>query len=122
MKEEILYRIVGVDSEVKRDMPDKFRSVLDNETYGTTYTEYDFKKCRYLFTFINDNFDIYDMLAVKDKEIRRLDNIINTFEEELEREVEMVEENTCLEHNTFFTINETLKKVLKRIKELKEGK
>ena len=115
MKEEILYRIVGVGSEVKRDMPDKFRSVLDNETYGTTYTEYDFKKQRYLFTFINDNFDIYDMLGEKDKEIRRLNNIINELEKWLK------EYNFCVEYgsNRIFLEKEL---ILDKLQELKEGK
>ena len=53
------------------------------------------------------------------KEIERLNNIIETFEEELERESNMKEEYTCLEHNTYIDINNTLKTVLKRFRELK---
>ena len=53
------------------------------------------------------------------KEIERLNNIIETFEEELERESNMKEEYTCLEHNTFIDIKNTLKSVLKRFQELK---
>ena len=49
----------------------------------------------------------------------RLNNIIETFEEELERESNMKEEDTCLEHNTFIDIKNTLKSVLKRFQELK---
>ena len=52
-------------------------------------------------------------------EIKRLNNIINEFEEELERESNMKEEDTCLEHNTFIDIRNTLKTVLKRLQELK---
>ena len=55
----------------------------------------------------------------KDKEIERLNNIINELEEELERESNMKEEDTCLEHNTFIDIKNTLKTVLKRLQELK---
>ena len=55
----------------------------------------------------------------KDNEIERLNNIIETFEEELERESNMKEEYTCLEHNTFIDIKNTLKSVLKRFQELK---
>lgn len=53
------------------------------------------------------------------KEIERLNNIINELEEELERESNMKEEDTCLEHNTFIDIKNTLKTVLKRLQELK---
>ena len=57
----------------------------------------------------------------KGQEIERLNNIIETFEEELERESNMKEEYTCLEHNTFIDIKNTLKSVLKRFQELKGG-
>lgn len=53
------------------------------------------------------------------EEIERLNNIIETFEEELEREINIKEEDTCIEHNTFIDIRNTLKKVLKRLQELK---
>jgi len=53
------------------------------------------------------------------KEIERLNNIIESFEEELERESNMKEEDTSLEHNTFLDIRDTLKTVLKRFRELK---
>ena len=62
---------------------------------------------------------LYIALRNKDKEIERLNNIIETFEEELERESNMKEEYTCLEHNTFIDIKNTLKSVLKRFQELK---
>ena len=55
----------------------------------------------------------------KEKEIERLNSIINEFEEELERESNMKEEYTCLEHNTFIDIRNTLKTVLKRLQDLK---
>lgn len=58
-------------------------------------------------------------LLEKDKEIERLNNIINDFEEELEREINMKEEDTCLEHNTFIDIKDTLKMVLKRLQHFK---
>lgn len=54
-------------------------------------------------------------------EIDRLNNIINDFEEDLEREINIPEENTGLEHNTYIDIKSTLEKVLKNFKELKEG-
>ena len=62
----------------------------------------------------------YKKVHEKDlKEIERLNNIINELEEELERESNMKEEDTCLEHNTFIDIKNTLKTVLKRLQELK---
>lgn len=65
------------------------------------------------------NLFLNKQLKEKDKEIERLNNIINEFEEELERESNMKEEDTCLEHNTFIDIRNTLKTVLKRLQELK---
>jgi hypothetical protein len=56
------------------------------------------------------------------KENERLNSIINQFEEEIEVELTFENNDGLLEHNTFITIHETLEKVLKRIKELKEGK
>jgi hypothetical protein len=58
----------------------------------------------------------------KSKEIERLNNIINTFEEEIELELSIAGKDALLEDNTYITITDTLQKVLKRIKELKEGK
>ena len=52
-------------------------------------------------------------------EVERLNNIIKKLEEFIEREVKHKEEDTKLEHNTFITINSTLKSVLERFKELK---
>ena len=69
--------------------------------------------------FLNMNCD--DKIKEQQEEIERLNNIIETFEEELERESNMKEEYTCLEHNTFIDIKNTLKTVLKRLQELKGG-
>ena len=67
-----------------------------------------------------NNFNIFtDEEQELVEEIERLNNIIETFEEELERESNMKEEYTCLEHNTYIDINNTLKTVLKRFRELK---
>lgn len=63
--------------------------------------------------------DIIETLRLKDEEIERLNNIINEFEEELEREINIKEEDTGLEHNTYIDIRNTLKAVLKNFKELK---
>lgn len=77
--------------------------------------------------------DEYMMMTLKEKdqliaqyvmqkqkeEIERLNNIINSFEEELEREINIKEEDLKIEHNTYMDIKSTLEKVLKRLKELK---
>lgn len=55
-------------------------------------------------------------------EIERLNNIIETLEEELQSEIDIPFKNLNLEYNTYIDIRETLKKVLRRIKELKENK
>ena len=62
---------------------------------------------------------VYEDSIKKDLEIERLNNIIETFEEELERESNMKEEYTCLGYSTFIVIKNTLKSVLKRFQELK---
>ena len=62
-----------------------------------------------------------DIIKLK-RENDRLNNIINTFEEEIERELNIAGKDNLLEDNTYITITDTLQKVLKRIKELKEGK
>ena len=87
MNEEILYQIVAVDSEFKKGLPDKITTIFKNGITGKIYTDYDFKNHRYLYTFINDNFNIYDRLEEKDKEIERLKNIINELEEYLNQEI-----------------------------------
>lgn len=55
----------------------------------------------------------------KDKEIERLNNIIDEFEEELEREINIKEEDAGVEHNTYIDVRNTLREVLKRFRELK---
>lgn len=65
---------------------------------------------------------LLDYITNLQEENKRLNSIINKFEAEIELELTIDEKDALLEHNTFITINDTLKKVLKRIKELKEGK
>lgn len=57
----------------------------------------------------------------KDKEIERLNNIINTFEEDLEREVNISEQESMVESYKYTVIHSTLEKMLKYFKELKES-
>ena len=84
--EEILYQIVAVDSELKKGFPDEITTILKNGITGKTYTDYDFKNHRYLYCFINDNFNIYDRLEEKDKEIERLNNIIDELEKDIKED------------------------------------
>lgn len=58
-------------------------------------------------------------IARLEEENERLNNIINEFEEELERESNIKEEDTHLGHNTYIDVRNTLKAVLKRFRELK---
>lgn len=53
------------------------------------------------------------------EEIERLNNVINNFEEELERELNVKEEDTELKHNEYVLIRTTLETVLKRFKKIK---
>lgn len=130
-KEEILYQIVAVDSELKKGFPDEITTILKNGITGKTYTDYDFKNHRYLYCFINDNFNIYDRLEEKDKEIERLtaesteweskcykyQDIINELEKWLEDQ--WLEWKDC-ETDVRFMANED-KAILDKLKELKEG-
>lgn len=76
MKEEILYKVVSVDSDFIKNYPDKITTIFNNGYSGNTYGYYDFKNHRYLVTYISDNFNIDDELYVRDKEIKKLQEII----------------------------------------------
>ena len=95
--------------------------ILSNKKYNDLIS----KQFRGIFADVNDdnllreNGLLYGENKELQKEIERLNNIINELEEELERESNMKEEDTCLEHNTFIDIKNTLKTVLKRLQELK---
>lgn len=52
-------------------------------------------------------------------EIERLKSVIEDFDIELQREIDVQEKDTSLEHNTFITIQNTLKTALKRFRELR---
>ena len=54
-------------------------------------------------------------------EIDRLNNIINTFEEDLEREVNISEQDSMVGNYRYTIIHSTLEKMLKYLKELKES-
>lgn len=118
-KEEILYQIVAVDSELKKGFPDEITTILKNGITGKTYTDYDFKNHRYLYCFINDNFNIYDRLEEKDKEIERLNNILNELESYLEQQ--WLEWKDSYNDEIVAMANED-KAILDKLKELKEGK
>lgn len=55
------------------------------------------------------------------KEIERLNNIINTFEEDLEREVNISEQDSMVGNYRYTVIHSTLEKMLKYFRELKES-
>ena len=70
------------------------------------------KGCDNALLFTNEEEELVE-------EIERLNNIINEFEEELEREINIKEEDAGVEHNTYIDIRNTLREVLKRFRELK---
>ena len=72
-----------------------------------------------LYNIVFDTPELKEYVENKDKEIERLNNIIEDFEIELQREINVREEDTSLEHNTFIIIQNTLKTALKRFRELK---
>lgn len=55
------------------------------------------------------------------EENKRLNNIINTFEEDLEREVNISEQDSIVGNYRYTIIHSTLEKMLKYLKELKES-
>lgn len=114
-KEEILYQIVAVDSELKKGFPDEITTILKNGITGKTYTDYDFKNHRYLYCFINDNFNIYDRLEEKDKEIERLNNIINRLDK-------LIEQYSNNEYYYKYNGKYLKSEIINDLKELKEGK
>ena len=144
--EEILYQIVAVDSELKKGFPDEITTILKNGITGKIYTDYDFKNHRYLYCFINDNFNIYDRLEEKDKEIERLKAreqecidkylaqskyrsevegkyvlakyVVDELEKWLEEYIPLLEAGDICDETT----QDTLKEVLDKLKALKEGK
>ncbi|MBQ4031897.1 MAG: hypothetical protein II625_09105 [Bacilli bacterium] len=77
-----------------------------------------------LAEFLEDEHIVYegatDVFMEKDKEIERLNNIINTFEEDLEREVNISEQDSMVGNYRYTVIHSTLEKMLKYFRELKE--
>lgn len=114
-EEEILYQIVAVDSEFKKGFPDEITTIFKNGITGKTYTDYDFKNHRYLYTFINNNFNIYDRLKEKDNKIERLNNIINELEKYLSQATENLK---IIEHDDYICYEN----ILDKLKQLKEEK
>lgn len=69
--------------------------------------------------FRGEEYELQDLFNGLLEENRRLNNILEEFEEDLEREINIKEEDLKIEHNTYIDINSTLRKVLERFKELK---
>lgn len=68
MNEEVLYKITALYSEQKKDYPDKIRQSQDDDHWGTTYINYDFKNHRYLYCYVSDNFNLHDEITNLQKE------------------------------------------------------
>lgn len=68
---EILYQVVAIDSNLIKDCPDKvnFISQRENMSDGILYNDYDFKNHRYIRSYVSNNFNIYDRLEEKDKQL-----------------------------------------------------
>jgi len=64
---------------------------------------------------------LLDVAKLK-KENEQLNNIINTFEDDLEREVNISEQESMVGNYRYTVIHSTLEKMLKYFKELKESK
>ena len=78
----------------------------------------------YNFCIFHEQFNPFDLFndnKEKDKEIERLNNIINELEEELEREIKFGKtiSKEADNYNSSLDIRHTLEKVFERLKELK---
>ena len=98
-KTKLLYKIEAFDSDYDRDRPDKCTVNIGGEQ-GKAYFYYDYKKHRYLAAFISDDFDVYDNIATKEKEIERLHSIIKEVREYITNHREAVDERG--EHILYF--------------------
>ena len=89
MKDEILYQIVEVDSDLIKGCPDKvtFISQREDMNDGILYNDYDFKNHRYIRSYVSDNFNIYDRLEEKDKQLDKYKNVIDKIKELIERKL-----------------------------------
>lgn len=76
------------------------------------------------YIIVNDATQMLKEIEEKDKEIKRLNNIIDELETELEREIDIGNKipKEASNYNSSIDIKNTLILVLQRIKELKEGK
>lgn len=80
---EILYQIVAIDSDLIKDYPDKvnFISQREDMSDGILYNDYDFKNHRYIKAYVSNNFNIYDRLEEKDKQLDKYKNVIDKIKE-----------------------------------------
>ena len=65
----------------------------------------------------NSALRLNEIVKEQQNKIEQLNDIIEDFEIHLQREIDVREEDAELEHNTYITINDTLKKVLSLFKE-----
>ena len=93
-------------------MTEEIKEILDNlkinETTGMCYLS------------IRLTNQIRSIITNLQQENERLNNIINTFEEDLEREVNISEQDSMVGNYRYTVIHSTLEKMLKYFKELKE--
>lgn len=123
-KIKLLYKIEAFDSDYDIDRPDKCIANIGGEQ-GKAYFNYDYKKHRYLVAFISDDFDVYDNIATKEKEIERLNNIINELEKELDRLLERQYESEKFAKeqgfDTYLPAKENLLCLKNKLQELKDN-
>lgn len=65
-------------------------------------------------TFRGEEYEMQDLLNGLLEENHRLNNILDKFEEELEKEINIKEEDVEVEHERFVAIHDTLENVLSR--------
>lgn len=65
--------------------------------------------------------ELRKQVSEKDKEIERLNNIINTFEDDLEREVNISVQESLFGEYKYYVIHSTLENMLKYFRELKDS-
>lgn len=135
------------DEDIEKSIVNEIKIIKRKPTFDYILNDLAFKSLK--FKVIHgvasnqDKFDFDYQLKLKDKEILemkhrindlikdnteyklenlRLNNIINTFEDDLKREINISQQESMVESYKYSVIHSTLEKMLKYFRELKESK
>ena len=118
---EILYQVVAIDSDLIKDCPDKvtFISQREDMSDGIIYNDYDFKNHRYIKAYVSDNFNIYDRLEEKDKQLDKYKNVIDKINELVKNNIELYRHDMDLkDYRTTMNTSGFIKALLELLEEV----